>query len=59
MKCNHDLIPVYIESISRDEQNVVRWCTKCGAVVVDVDYDGRTMPGKIRKIQVPTDKTGG
>jgi DNA-binding NarL/FixJ family response regulator len=24
---------------------VVRWCPKCGAVVIDEDYDGRIRPG--------------
>ena len=35
------------------EEEVVRWCRDCGGVVVDLDFDGRTRPGYIRKMQVP------
>lgn len=35
------------------ETKVVRWCPECGAVVVDLVYDGRTKPGYYRKLQYP------
>ena len=35
------------------ETKVVRWCPECGAVVVDLDYDGRTKPGYYKKLQYP------
>ena len=34
-------------------EEVVRWCPKCGAVVVDMDCDNRTSAGYYRKIQYP------
>ncbi len=36
-----------------DAQAVVRWCEFCGAVVVDLEFDGRTIPGGIRKMVFP------
>ena len=36
------------------EMAVIRWCMDCGAVVVDIDYDGRTMAGGILKMQFPS-----
>ena len=35
------------------DQDVVRWCKICGAIVVDRDYDGRTNPGQVKKMQFP------
>lgn len=35
------------------EQDVVRWCTDCGAVVIDIDFDGRTYPGRVKEMQFP------
>lgn len=32
---------------------VVRWCKLCGAVVVDLDYDGRTSPGAVVPMKFP------
>lgn len=32
---------------------VVRWCCNCGAVVVDIDVDGRTDPGRALPMQFP------
>lgn len=33
---------------------VVRWCKVCGAVVIDVDYDGRTAPGAVASMKFPS-----
>lgn len=52
-KGQHDLIVIYEANASFDEEHVVRWCQKCGAVVVDVDYDGRTAAGAIMKMKFP------
>lgn len=30
-------------------ETVCRWCSVCGAVVVDLDYDNRTKPGMVRQ----------
>lgn len=32
---------------------VVRWCPDCGAVVVDMDSDGRVYPGRFMKMKLP------
>ncbi len=34
-------------------KGVVRWCCDCGAVVVDVDVDGRTHPGGDAAMRFP------
>jgi len=48
----HDL-----EIVFRDgpeiEETVVRWCSRCGAVTVDIDSDGRTSPGTIMSMRLP------
>lgn len=49
---DHNLEVIY--STDHDQyQNVVRWCSICGSVVVDVDFDGRTNPGQIMKLKTP------
>ena len=35
------------------EAKVVRWCEICGAVVIDLDCDGRTDPGRIMAMKFP------
>jgi len=54
-KCErHNLIKIYEAGHSMSgSSSVVRWCTDCGAVVVDVDYDGRTNPGQTMKMKYP------
>lgn len=32
----------------------VRWCQDCGAIVIDTDVDGRTMPGDVWAMTIPT-----
>lgn len=49
-KCNLKEIILYHQSMTEE---VVRWCSHCGAVVVDEDYDGRTNPGAIRAMEFP------
>jgi len=43
-----------------DTREVVRWCYKCGAVVVDIDYDNRndnrTSPGAVMKMRFPENR---
>lgn len=41
-----------------DATLVVRWCRNCGAVVIDTDIDGRTMPGDVMKMRFPSLKPG-
>lgn len=56
-KCNfsnHDLIKIY-ETGNDMATDVVRWCKICGAIVVDVDFDGRTNPGQGMKMKFPTE----
>lgn len=33
--------------------SVVRWCKRCGGVVVDTDYDRRTKPGAVSPMRFP------
>jgi valyl-tRNA synthetase len=51
---NHNLVEIYRDSIMGDDvYNVVNWCEDCGAVVVDVEVDGRINPGKCMKMIFP------
>lgn len=47
----HDLIAVYSHGPEMEE-TVVRWCQLCGAITVDVDYDGRTQPGGVMPMKL-------
>ncbi len=49
---NHNLIVIYSTCDAWNEERVVRWCTDCGAVVVDRESDGRLF-GKIVKMKFP------
>ena len=52
---NHSLVEILRRNHRLDEaQDVARWCSKCGAIVVDVDFDNRTMPGEIMKMVLPS-----
>jgi valyl-tRNA synthetase len=35
-------------------EEVVNWCTNCGAIVVDIEVDGRLSPGGHTKMQFPS-----
>lgn len=51
---NHNLIRIISTSYMNGIDHVVRWCQDCGAVVVDTDVDGRTLPGAFMKMQFPS-----
>lgn len=54
--CREGLHPFKVitrTSLSFNREEVVRWCPKCGAVVVDMDFDNRTNPGYYKKIEYP------
>lgn len=48
----HRLVEVY-RADNGFEDEVVRWCSNCGAIVVDLDYDGRVYAGRIMKMRLP------
>ena len=35
------------------EEIVTRWCDTCGALVIDIEYDGRLKPGFVQRIMSP------
>lgn len=49
----HPFVKVASSTVGIDERKVVRWCPECGAIVVDCDMDGRTMPGYYLKLRYP------
>lgn len=52
-KGNHSLKTILISGYEDEPCEVVRWCKVCGSVVIDVDYDNKTMPGRCLKMQSP------
>ena len=55
-KCKEGLHPfreITRTSINSFEEEVVRWCPQCGAIVVDREVDGRLSPGYYMKIKFP------
>lgn len=53
INCKHKLRTIYYNQVNVVETNVVRWCVKCGSIVVDIDVDNRTYPGRIMKMISP------
>ena len=49
----HSLIEIYTRYQGQDETVVVRWCTECGSVVIDMDCDNRTYPGSVMQMKRP------
>ena len=49
---DHDLVDIYKETKGIAE-HVVRWCENCGAIVIDIDFDGRTNPGGVMEMEFP------
>ena len=49
----HSLIDIHSHGYEDEGITVVRWCTECGAVVVDIDQDGRTFAGNVMKMRFP------
>lgn len=47
-----DLVEISKE-VGAASEKVVRWCPRCGAVVVDEDYEGRVIPGRVMKMRFP------
>ena len=47
-----------LKEISRSSDGftdkVIRWCPVCGALVIDMENDGRVYPGHYKKMQLPT-----
>lgn len=56
-ECNqgtHNLIEVYCNPIDSSLEHSVKWCSICGAIVVDAVIDGcRTYAGDIKKMKLP------
>lgn len=49
----HSFIKIQSTCIGQGEERVVRWCQYCGAIVVDLDVDGRTYPGYFAECLLP------
>jgi hypothetical protein len=50
---NHDLMELLEANAGFDASHVARWCRRCGATVVDLDYDNRTNAGQVMKMRSP------
>jgi len=54
IKGDHNLVEIFSAKHPWDESyEIVRWCDNCGAVVTDVEYDGRVNPGGTMKMKSP------
>lgn len=51
----HSLIEIFRNANydAPDAKTVVRWCQVCGSIVIDVDVDGRTHPGRVMPMRFP------
>ena len=52
-KGKHPLVEISRISLGYDEEKIVRWCPQCGAIVVDLEVDGRLFPGEYMKMKIP------
>lgn len=55
-KGNHDLIEVYKAKsyLVGKGDDVTRWCRLCGAIVIDLEKDGKLVgPGKVLNMMRP------
>lgn len=50
---NHKFEIISANNIGFDQVEVVRWCSNCGGVVVDLDIDKQTNPGYYMKFKLP------
>jgi hypothetical protein len=53
LKGNHTLKVISTQGYWDDSEKVVRWCSVCGAIVVDADFDNRTNPGYYMGMKFP------
>lgn len=50
----HELARIYSKAVGDDMFAALRWCRNCGAVVIDLDVDGRTTrPGGVMSMRFP------
>ncbi len=52
-KNKHKLIVIWEFEPDFGSTAIVRWCENCGAIVVDIDFDGRTKPGDVMPMMFP------
>ena len=54
-KCREGLHPLQAIMVASDgfTDRVVRWRPECGAIVIDMDVDGRTYPGRHMPMKLP------
>jgi len=50
----HDFIIVKTIHNHDESNTVIRWCEACGALVADAEICGRTLPGEVKKITIPS-----
>jgi hypothetical protein len=48
-----DLQEIYSEDFALDTRTVIKWCSTCGAVVIDEECDDRVYIGRVMKMQFP------
>jgi len=56
-KGKHSLIEIGSKPQGPGLDEITRWCKKCGAVVIDVDVDGRISPGAVMSMLLPETET--
>ena len=52
-KGKHNFIVIYVDGYENDICEVVRWCSECGAITVDKEYDEQRNPGAVMKLKLP------
>lgn len=50
---HHPLIKIYSDDIDCFVTKIIRWCPKCGSIVMDREVDGRLNPGYYMGMKEP------
>ena len=50
---NHTFVTILQIEIDECEYKTVRWCERCGSIVIDHKIDGITIPGYYMKLRHP------
>ena len=53
LKDKHIFYDIFISPEKFGLTNIVRWCVRCGAIRIDLSYDGKELQGEIVPTTLP------